>query len=135
MVQLHSLQQLSSGILFATLDRNHWQECVCHKIYLGIRSSIRKDFKCWICSHFFFSRMKKDWITVYKCLKGSHMRTLRKTYFDSRGLLKQEVTALKLVNCLSKSTVYWIDIYVNLKKNRVNFQESTLLIKIIVLTL
>lgn len=115
MVQLHSLQELSSGILFATSDRNRWRECVCHKIYLGIRSSIRKDFKCWICSHF-FSRMKKDWITVYKCLKGSHMRTLSKTYFDSRGLLKQ-VTALKLVNNPSESAVYWIDMYVNRKKN------------------
>lgn len=44
------------------------------------------------------------------------MRTLRKTYFDSRGLLKQEVTALKLVNNPSESAVYWIDRYVNRKK-------------------
>lgn len=63
-----------------------------------------------------FSRMKKDWITVYKCLKGSHMKTLRKACSDSRGLLKEEVMALKLVNNPSESAVYWIDIYVDLKK-------------------
>lgn len=62
------------------------------------------------------SRMKKYWIIVYKCLKGSHMKTLRKACSDSRGLLKQEVIALKLVNNPSESAVYWIDMYVAFKK-------------------
>jgi len=63
-----------------------------------------------------FLRMKEDWITVYKCLKGSHMKTLRKVCFDSRGLLKQEVSALKLANSPSESAICWMDMYLDCKQ-------------------
>lgn len=51
------------------------------------------------------------------------MTTLRKTCFGSRGLLKKEVIALKLVNNPSEPVVQWIDMYVNGKKTKVSFQE------------
>lgn len=63
-----------------------------------------------------FLRIKKNRITVYKCLKWSHMKTLRKACSDSRGLLKQEVITLKLVNSPSESAEYWTDICVEFKE-------------------